>query len=660
MARLKREEMPEEAAYKQLDPESEGVKRLIAYLCEEHRRSLSAHEEYFNDLRMYRRAIAAKPAVKVKTFPWVGASNFIAPIIRIAGDAVKARVVNTLLGPKPFWVVTTPSGTFAPYAKPWEKFLNWSFDNDLNMTETAEMIADQVVYLGKCPVKIFWDQEVKKVRTYDRKSKEVVYYTKTVRDQPTLMPILLENWLEPWGIEKAEDKPWNSHRVFLRVGDLIERERAGLISNSAKVRESCSSYLPPDMQELAEIRKLAWADTQVLSFYETFVQFDVDNDGWREELVVLWNYELETVLSARYMFFHHGKRPIKVFYYLRGSDSRTYSDGLAQLLWPIQDAMSTFINQRTDNITIANTRYFKGKKNSGIKKGEQIWPGKVLLMDDPTNDLIGDRLGDVSPSSFTHESILRDYGERLSGISDPQLGREFDNPRVAATTTLSILQEGNRRFDMIIRLMRKVFSEIGVQVSQLYQQFDPRVELSEILSPEEELYVREILSQSPETIEKNFFLQVNASSASVNKETERQALLALFNLISQFYAQVIQVAQQIMINPQVPEPIKDMIIEMADSSYRTLKEIIASYDKSDPETFLVDVGEALRFVKSGGGVESMEQQIQQGLQQFQENAGIPAQQGANNSNISPNVAFQPEPGAEVPIAEGQPTAQAIS
>ena len=152
MARLKREEMPEEAAYKQLDPESEGVKRLIAYLCEEHRRSLSAHEEYFNDLRMYRRAIAAKPAVKVKTFPWVGASNFIAPIIRIAGDAVKARVVNTLLGPKPFWVVTTPSGTFAPYAKPWEKFLNWSFDNDLNMTETAEMIADQVVYLGKCPV----------------------------------------------------------------------------------------------------------------------------------------------------------------------------------------------------------------------------------------------------------------------------------------------------------------------------------------------------------------------------------------------------------------------------------------------------------------------------------------------------------------------------
>jgi len=115
-----------------------------------------------------------------------------------------------------------------------------------------------------------------------------------------------------------------------------------------------------------------------------------------------------------------------------------------------------------------------------------------------------------------------------------------------------------------------------------------------------------------------------------------------------------------MINPQVPEAIKDMIIDMADSSYRTLKEIIASYDKSDPETFLVDVGEALRFVKSGGGVESMEQQIQQGLQQFQESAGIPAQPGATNSNVAPNVAFQPEPGSEVPIAEGQPTAQAIS
>ena len=658
MAKLKEEERPEESFYEPLDLNSTGVARLMLYLQEEHRNALAAHEDYFADLKMFRRAIAAKPTVKVKTFPWPGASNIVVPLIRIAGDAVKARIVNTILGPKPFWVVNATAGQYQIYAKPWESFLEWSVKNDIGIVDVVEAIADQVVYLGKCPVKIHWLEVIKKIRTYDRRNRKEIYVTKTVKDQPCITPILLENWLEPWGLEDSQDKPWNSQRVFLRLGDITERQKQGLIPNTnvERIVERCLSYLPSDMVEASEMRRLAWASTQVLTLYETHVQFDVDDDGFREEVIVLWDYDTGVPLSARYNFFFHGFRPLDMFYYLRHGESRSSGDGIANLLWQLQDAMSSFVNQRTDNITIANTKFYLGKKNSGIKKGEQIWPGKVILTDDPDEDLKVHPLGEVSPASFTHESMLRDYSERLSGISDPQLGREFDNPRVAATTTLSVLQEGNRRFDMVIRGMRETFSRVGVRVSQLYQQFGPRVNLGDILKPEDELLVREVLSMSPDEIEKSFVLGVNTSTAVTNKETQRQGLLALFNLIVQFYSQILDVAVKIMILPQVPDSIKDMIVDMAASSYRTLKEVVMSYDISNPETFLVDVAEALNTVRTGGvgSVASVQQQFQAGLNEFAGQVGA----APGTEQLSTNET----PSTEIPVGgQGEPVAaQAIA
>lgn len=624
--KLKEEDKPEEAFYTPIDRNSDGAQRLLAYLVEEHRQALVAYDEYFNELKMFRRAIAAKPNVKVKTFPWPGASNFIAPIIRIAGDAVKARVVNTLLGPQPFWICSATNGSrYGALAKPVEKFLDWSQRNDLMLADMTEEITDQVVYLGKCPVKVSWNYSVKKVRTYSRKTKKESWETRVIQNQPRIQPILLENWLEPWGLEESTSKPWNSQRIFLSAGDIKERAKQGLISNDVanEVIEKCLANLPPDMVEYSDMRKLAWAEAQAIPLYETHVQFDIDGDGFREEIIALWSYDMSIMAHARYNFFFHTKRPLFSFFYLRHGENRSSADGLAQLLWSIQEATSTYVNQRSDNITIANTKFWKGKRNSGIKKGEQIWPGKVMILDDPEHDLVADSMGQVSPESFTQESLLRDYGERISGISDPQLGREFNNPRVAATTTLSVLQEGNRRFDMVIKLMRETYSRIGMMVLQLYQQFEPRVNLGDILNPEDEISVRQVLDMSPEEIEKNFIIQINTSNAGANKETQRQGMLALFNLIIQFYGQVVEIATNVMIKPEIPQEVKDMVVDMASSSYKALKEIVVSYDINDPDSFLVDVGEALRAVESGGGVQNVLQKVNQGLTDFAKENGIP-------------------------------------
>lgn len=631
---LSKRYQPEEALYESLDLNSDRVTRLMAWLTDEHRKAIAAHSDYFEELRLLRRAIKAKPNTRVKTFPWPGASNIVVPLIRIAGDAVKARIVNTLLAPKPFWICTAaaPSSRYAPYARPVQNFMDWAVNNDLKIEDWVDAIADQVVYLGKCPVKVSYKEVVKKVRTYNRKTRQAEDKIKTVASAPWVEPILLENWLEPWGIGDPLSKPWSSQQVFKRAGDLKEMEKQGLIKNSSKVMDLILQSLPADVQERDELHRLTWAETEIATLYETHCQYDIDDDGFQEELIVLWSYRGEGIpLYVKYNFFFHGNRPHHLFFYMRDSDNRSTGDGLAQMLWPLQEALSTFVNQRTDNITIANTRFFKGKKGV-VKKGDAIWPGKVMLMDEPSTDLMAEKLGDVSPQSFQHESIIRDYAERLSGISDPQLGREFDNPRVAATTTLSILQEGNRRFDMIVRLMRKEFSIIGQRTFQLYQQFGVRVKIEDILSPEDELYVRELLDESPEAVEQNFLVQVNTSTATENLETQRQGMTQLYTTIVGFYQEVNTVAANVIANPQIPEPLKDLIIEMADKSYNILKEIVISYNITNPDDYLANVGDALRAIKDGGSPSSFESDFSEGLARFggvvnNSGGGIPAGEG---------------------------------
>lgn len=637
MPKIVREELlAEEALYENLDMSSERAREILSWLEEEHRKALYAHTDYFDQLRIFRRAIKAQPATKIKTFPWPGASNLVVPIIRIAGDAVKARIINTLLSPKPFWTATATSSMYAPYAKPIERFMEWAFRNDLDAVNTIEAIGDQVVYLGKCPVRYCWEEVVSKVMSYDPKTKKKTTKLRVLRDSPLWHPILLENWLEPWGLKPSNQKPWNSERVFYRLSELKELQTRGLIGNLSKLEEKIMEKLPSDLVDESEMRKKAWADTEVATLYLTCFRYDYDRDGFGEEMQALWSLECSELLSLKFNYFWHGHRPLEFAFYLRDGFDRSEGDGLAQLLNPLQESMSTFVNQRTDNITLANTRAYKGKKGE-VKKGPQnaIYPGSITLLTDPEKDLVPMEMGTVSPQSFQHESVLRDYAERLSGVSDPQLGREFNNPRVAATTTLSVLQEGNRRFDLAIRLLREVFSTLGMRTLQLYQQFKPRVPLGEILSPEDEIYVQEILNMQPEQVEGMVVLALNTSTATTNKETQRQGLLALHQLIVGFYSQILNVAIQIMANPQFPDSIKDMIIDMAQASYNTIKEILYTYDINDPGSFLIDVAEALNYVRGGGDAGGIESAISSGLAEIQRLAGVDggSVQGQNPSPI---------------------------
>lgn len=590
----------DEALYRPLDPESDGVKRLMCHLEESHRHALGVYDEYYDNLKQLRLAIAAKPSQKVKTFPWPGASNFVVPLIPIAGDAIKARLVNDILAPKPFWTVRTiPGSQFEDFAIPWQNFLEWAVGNDLGIEDVIDAVLDQTVYLGKCPMKIHWEQDIRKVQGYDPVNGKITSTVRTFADNPLIEPILLENWLEPWGIGDPLRKEWLTQRTFYRCGELKQLRKQGVLPYDRDYEQFVTIPVPGEFEAYTAERKRAWFDVRIVPVYETSIYFDIDEDGYEESLIVKWCLDHAVKpLSVKYNFFWHGKRPFRCCYYARASDDRSAAEGVAHQLFDLQAALSTFVNQRTDNITIANTKVWFAKRNV-FKKGEQVYPGMVKVTSDPKNDAIPVDMGTVSPQMFQHESVLRDYAERRSKISDPQLGREFNNPRVAATTTLSILQEGNKWFDMVVRSIRAEFAEIGVMVSQLYQQFGPRAMPEEAVGAEDAMYVRAVLNAGPSDVERFFQLHVNPSSLRNNRETMRQTLQQAEQVTQQYYANVIQVSMQVLPNPQVPQELKDLVIAIAQSSYRMTLETLRLMEITNADDIFLDPTPMMEALRDG-------------------------------------------------------------
>ena len=194
-------------------------------------------------------------------------------------------------------------------------------------------------------------------------------------------------------------------------------------------------------------------------------------------------------------------------------------------------------------------------------------------------------------------------GERRSGQSDIQFGNMQSMPsRTPATSMMSLLQEGNRRFDLSLKDMRiDCLARIGLRTLQNLQQFaaDPRTNPDgsrflalavQTLGEPEGSLVAQVLQMPLEDVAAGLGVSLTATSGMANKEIEKQSFLALVQLQAQMGQQFIQLAQ-IAANPQVIQmmPALAEVAKQVFSGFSELqRRLLEQYDIRNPEDILVD------------------------------------------------------------------------
>ena len=222
---------------------------------------------------------------------------------------------------------------------------------------------------------------------------------------------------------------------------------------------------------------------------------DLDDDGYAEPYVVHVNKETEDVVrifprfASENLTYVKGKvariRPIHYFTkytFIPSPDGSIYDLGFFSLLGPINESVNTLINQLIDNGTLRiRGGGFIGRgariKGGALKFTIGEWKQVNVSGDDLAKSFFPIPVTDPPIALFNLLSMLIEYGERISSVSDMMIGKT-PGQNTPATTSMAALEQGEKVFTGIFK---RVYRSMKEEFQKLYY-------LNQIYMNEEEYY----------------------------------------------------------------------------------------------------------------------------------------------------------------------------
>jgi hypothetical protein len=565
----------------------DAEKRLLEKIDEELSESVLDNATLCEEVAELDRLYRAEPKQRIKSFPWRGAANLVIPTIGITVDAIVARIVNTVFGVEPFWSIR-PTGSQPEYlamAQSVEPYMEWSRKNEYDLYSSVKSNAIETTQLGWGWLKPVWNNST--TREWDVQSRT---YQDRICRAPDVCYIPVTDIMRQVGVDDEYDAEWIGQRVQLTDVALAWKGYEKVYENVDDVMDEKDVDLPEyrmnGMLQASEGRPYR---EKLNTFYELWMDFPLQKKkGVPVSIVVTYHRPLRKIMRVIYNPNMYGIRPFyrTRFIELRGKKGRGF--GIADQIKYMQDELSTIHNQQLDNSTIANTRWFLGRKNA-VKADTRIWPGRFLTVPDPERDVKAMQLGEVYNSMRALEVSVMSYMERRSGVSDYSLGRESSvlGDRATATGTLAIIQEGNRRFDLNVRDVRETYAKVGRHVFMLNNQYRPKG-LSYLVQGEDGQYTEMAFDLPEEMVAHKFGFELTASSATINKQLEQAGLTQLLGILMQ-NMQAGQQAVMMLANPQIPAEAKEFTMKYMIGLTQLVRRITSTFGEKDTQYLVPDM-----------------------------------------------------------------------
>ena len=642
----------------QLLADRANINNLLEYLTTELERARSERAPLEQEWIKYQRLYKAQPEEQNKTFPWPGCANVVIPVIGTDVDVTVAGLLGAIWSAQNLWSTEALRPDFIDWAARLQEFLQWSQDSELKMYDVTVDWITELCKLGTGVLKQRYLRETSMM--YEWRETPGGILQQMVRreslNRPDVRRVALADFYVPASAPSVQEAQWSAERLQLNWYQLEQRVNAGIYSpnllssigyywrqNTARtqygVYENAFQQLDrfiPGMGDKFEL-------------FEFWTKYDIMRTG--EPVSVVCTVHLPTRSYARIDFnpFFSQEKPYSAARFIR-QEGRFYGIGLAEMEEMVQETVSTLENQRLDNGTIQNTTVFKSRRGSGIKADLVIYPGMNVQMENPAEDLIPMNMGQGANSTLSEEQFLLNYGQKRGGVSNYQMGGAGE-PNIsysAATTTVEMLRQGRLRLDQTMREIQGALSETGQRVVELYQQFDQRGKTYMVLGQREGAMVQQVLQFPLDIIRACVAIKTTATSATLNKETQIRTNQIIFGLTTQFYQQLMQ-AMSIVVNPQVPQPLRQVALQMINGGLILARRTLDAYDIQDLDRILPDV-EVINAIAGQLGIQPFPQPGGTGL-----GAGLAAPSGLSNPGGGYQGVYGPSaPPAPLLLGPGSP------
>lgn len=621
-----------------------ALAQLLDYLRSEIYRAISERraleEKWLKHQRMYR----ALPENIRKEFPFLGASNLVVPLIATDVDIIVARLMGILFTPQNLWSTTALRPDMVDYAPRLQEFLRWAQSHELDAYNSVSDFILEMVKLGTGVLKQRYKREQRRVYQFRETPQGTLeqHLQMLIHDHPVLEHVSLYDFLVPAEAVNIQDSPWVGERIALSMAQLQQRARAGIYAGIERLGAQGNFRGSEIELERMRMDRFTPGIGNRYDLWECWLDFDISGIGEPCALVATLHLPTMTLLRIDYNPFFHQEKPYSMARFMR-QEKRFYGIGLAEMLEMSQEEITAMHNQRLDNATLSNSTMFKARKGIGIRQDEPVFPGRWFLLDDLA-DVQTLQMGQRFDSTVPYEQLTHSYASNRSGVNDYVMGRP--TPSIGygtATTNVMQHQEAGKRFDQTLREVRVALGESGVRLVELYQQFNQGGKIFAVMGDKDGALLQQVLQFPLELIRYGVGVDVTATSATANKDTEIRNNTLIMQMVSQFYMQMLQ-GMQLVLNPQIPPELRVMAMQMMQGGNILMRRLLDSYDVQDIDRLVPQLQELL----NGG------QQQLTALAQPYGVGGVPPQgaPGAPGMGGPPSMAYSEGRLGGVPIGVG--------
>jgi len=561
---------------------TENHARLTTWFSEEYFDAISARNRIDNLWRELLRMYDGVPKTQVKNTPIENAPNLEVTIGASATDTAYAQMLDLIYTISPLVTVRElgASGQWTKHAKALQKLANY-LPRESGLRPASEHAIFDCNQLGTGFYYIPFVEDVTKTHSYEITNRRPVIYAMAPED--VLMP--------GGAREDLQTIPWIGLRFYHTKSE---------IETYAKYRNwDISKFSPTIAADWVRHRRERLSRTtanvarhnDLYEVQHVFAHFDIDGDGIAEDIQFVYDVTSQAIGHIRYM--PYDCRPVeKMCYQIR--PHMAYGVGVMEMVAPYQEEMTELHNHQLLNVLLANCRLWKARYGA-VKDGTMtIFPNKLIEMANP-EDLVGEQLADIYDSLPMTQQMVAALAEQRVGLNNlvqPRQSQVFGN-RTPGVTATSLLQQVNKRFTPAFDAVRIGTSNALMQCLYRYSERirdgDMEIEshIKQVCGDADGALVIELLGMKD--FANNVTMELTASSASINRDADRQNMIMLANMLGQYYEKSLQL-MTIASNPQVPKEVRDVAMKISVSSGELIDRVVRTFDQvRDPSTFVLSM-----------------------------------------------------------------------
>jgi len=537
------------------------------------------------------------------------ASNLSVPLTTWARTAVRARLTESILESSPMLTVQPTPGRSVPEqarssqtrANSIARFLSAQILNPraLNGREVIEQLSAEATDFGASAYKIIPVRDtVRKIAVGEGAPSPTIIPGGVRWEFVSLLDLI---WVRGYGTDTQRmpfvghqiERMWAEIEAFGRMGHYNE-EAVKKVKNAYRTGNGAMDYSP----ELLRPHDID----------EIYLDWDIDNDGIMESLIVDWHPKAAQCLRINWNPIPNGRRPILVGRFDFGDDLTDLNgQGVCAKLEGPQDEADAIHNiaieagkRGTAHIIVLKA----GTRAEDEFGGEtDILPGEVIVTENPKEDVVAVPMGavDAALAAIQIEEHTRLYVTRLLGMDESRVGNVESGKRVTAAVGMASMREGRMIIKAALTSLANIINEGCYLTLELYRQRIPLAAMRAALSPEEVDDVMEaVFTLSSDNVRDAYQIRINAQDAAISEQTRKQEMLVINQALFPFYDRMAQYIVQLN-DPMLPPGARKPMLVLIERMERGIEALLNTVESiPNPEELMIRVGELSKMIDAGG------------------------------------------------------------